>query len=167
MDGGIKKWFMLQMWRIQQVAQVVTIALLAVNLSLTLYDYIKWRSGLFESPYTGIPLILLILVAIVWGLAIIWDIKMRMWREQATVLVERNPYVKEKMSSKEIALISLFNLPLVEKLAEDDPKFRPYADGLKAWLDKAMAQDNNIKRDVEEIFQYIGRDSGSVMPKRK
>ena len=60
---------------------------------------------------------MLLLVALIWGVAIVWDIRMKMWREQATVLIERNPYVKEKMSSKEVALISLFNLPLVEKLA--------------------------------------------------
>ncbi len=167
MDGGIKKWFMLQMWRIQQVAQVVTIALLAANLSLTIFDYMQWREGPFESPYSGVPIIMLLLVVLVWGVAIVWDIRMKMWREQATVLVERNPYVKEKMSSKEVALISLFNLPLVEKLAEDDPKFKPYADGLKAWLNTAMEQDANIKRDVDDIFKHIGQDSGAVMPKKK
>lgn len=167
MDGGIKKWFMLQMWRLQQVAQLVTLALLAVNLALTLYKYMSWRSVPFDSPYTGIPVLLLILAAIVWGFAIIWDIRMKMWREQATVLVERNPYVKEKMSSKEIALISMFNLPLVEKLAEDDPKFRPYAEGLRAWLEKALVQDGNVGKDVDDIFHYIGRDSDAVLPKKK
>ncbi len=167
MDGGIKKWFMLQMWRIQQVAQIVTIALLAANLSLTVFNYMQWREGPFESPYTGVPIIMLLLVALVWGVAIVWDIRMKMWREQATVLIERNPYVKEKMSSKEVALISLFNLPLVEKLAEDDPKFKPYAEGLKAWLNKAMEQDANIKRDVDDIFKHIGHESSTVMPKRK
>ena len=103
MSGGIKKWLMLQMWRVQQVAQILTIGMLAVNLTLQIYPYMKWREGdFFATPYVGASLILLALVAGVWAFALIWDMRLKMWREQMTVAVEKNPFTKEKMTPKEI-----------------------------------------------------------------
>jgi membrane protein YdbS with pleckstrin-like domain len=99
MDGGIKKWFMLQVWRMQQVAQIITLLLLALNLALQLYGFMTWRKGLFESPYTAIPTIVLALGLLIWAFAIFWDLRMKMWREQVTVTMEKNPYAKEKMTS--------------------------------------------------------------------
>ena len=36
MPNGLKKWFMLQVWRLQQVAALLTLVLLALNLALQL-----------------------------------------------------------------------------------------------------------------------------------
>ena len=168
-EEGLKKWFMLQVWRIQQVAQVITIVLLAVNLSLQLYTFMEWREGsVFATPYTGATLILLILAAVIWAFAIFWDLRLKMWREQATVLVERNPYVKEKMSSKEIALTMLVYLPLIEKLGKDDPSMKVTGEALRAWLNKALVQDANTSRDLDDLLKYIGTDRSRVFePRRK
>ena len=104
MTGGPKRWFMLQMWRVQQIAQIATIALLAINLTIQIYPFVEWRGSVFLSPYTGMPLILLILVSTIWAFSIVWDLRMRMWREQASVVIEKNPYAREKMSAKEVAV---------------------------------------------------------------
>lgn len=152
----------------QQVAQVITIVLLAINLSLQVYTFMDWREGsVFATPYTGATMILLILAVIIWGFAIFWDLKLRMWREQATVLVERNPYVKEKMSSKEIALSMLVYLPLIEKLGKEDPSMKASGEALRAWLMKALAQDANTARDLNEVLQYIGTDLSKVFKGNK
>lgn len=157
MPNGVKKWFMLQLWRLQQVAQLLTLALLALTLSLQLYDFIRWRGALFETPYTGVPFILLVLAAIIWGFAVIWDIRFKMWREQQTVLVERNPYAKEKMAAKEVALYEIIWLPLMEKLGKDDPKLREASAQLKEWLDKQSREDPTVARDLEDIYKFIGK----------
>jgi hypothetical protein len=148
---------MLQIWRLQQVAQLLTLALLALNLSLQLYGYIRWRGAFFATPYTGVLFILLILAAGIWGFAIIWDIRMKMWREQMTVLMERNPYAKERMPSKEIVTYQLLWLPLLDKLGKDDPQIEAAANGLREWIKKLSDQDPELAKDVKEVYDFIRR----------
>jgi hypothetical protein len=156
MTFSVKKWFMLQMWRVQQIAQIVTIALLAMNLALQVYNYMSWRGSLFSSPYTGVPVLLLILAAIIWGLAIVWDMRMKMWREQMTVLAERNPYMREKMSTKELVMYPLSWLPVLESLGKTDPKAKTSAEAMKVWMRKVMREDPALSADVREVFEHIG-----------
>jgi len=164
----IKKWFMLQMWRLQQVSQPLTLALLAINLSLTVFSLIKWREGsLLSSSWIGVPLILLLLAMVIWSFAIIWDLRLKMWRDQATVLVERNPYSKEKMSSKEVVVYGLFYLSILESLAKNDPARREEADLLRKWLKKNLDEDPTTAKDAREIMQYLGKDSLDFLEARK
>jgi hypothetical protein len=165
LDGGIKKWFMLQLWRVQQVAQLLTIAMLAFTISLQIYPYVSWRfeGTVFEGTYPSITLILLLIAAGVWIFAITWDMKLRMWREQATVLVERNPYAKEKMTSKEVVLYGLIWLPLLEKMAKDDPKLTTASEVLREWLRKASKEDPSNAAEVEQLFEFLGVDKPSFM----
>lgn len=157
MPNGVKKWFMLQIWRFQQVSQILTLVMLAVNLSLMLYDRMSWRAGLFESPYTAIPILLLALVASMWAFAIFWDLRMKMWREQATVLIDRNPYAKEKWIPKEIVLYELVWLPLFEKMGETDPRMKEGAKALREWIRKAEESEASISDDVKDLLDHVGK----------
>ena len=164
----IKKWFMLQMWRLQQVSQPLTLALLAINLSLTVFSLIKWREGsLLSSSWIGVPLILLLLAMVIWSFAIIWDLRLKMWRDQATVLVERNPYSKEKMSAKEIMVYGIFWLPLLENAGKTDPKAKLAADALRVWINKASKEEVDLNRDLDDIFEHIGLSKQELMDFRK
>jgi len=153
----IKKWFMLQVWRLQQVAQILTLVLLAINLALQIFGLIKWREdSLLSTSWIGVPMILLVLAALIYTFAIIWDLRLKMWRDQATVLVERNPYSKEKFSSKELALYSITWLPVMDRMGKDDPKIKAAADGLRDWLRKAFKEDATLQADLQEVIEHIG-----------
>lgn len=136
---------------------MLTLALLALNLSLQLYGYIRWRGAFFATPYTGVLFILLVLAAVIWGFAIFWDKRMKMWREQMTVLMERNPYAKERMPSKEIVAYELIWLPLLDKLGKDDPQIEAAANGLRDWIKKLSDQDPELAKDVKEVYDFIRR----------
>ncbi len=152
-----KKWFMLQVWRIQQVAAILTLALMALNLALQAFDLIKWREDSpLSTSWIGVPMILLLLAMAIWTFAIYWDLKLKMWRDQATVLVERNPYSKEKLSSKEMAMYAITWLPVMEKMGQDDPKIKAAADGFREWLSKAFASDPTLQQDLKELKDHIG-----------
>jgi len=155
---GKKKWFMLQVWRLQQVAQLLTLALLALNLSLQMYGYIKWRGAFFATPYTGVLFILLILAALIWGFAVIWDLRLKMWREQISVLIEKNPYMKERMAPKEIAIYAMTWIPVMEHLGKADPVLKVYAEELKDWLKREMKDDKLAPKDIEDILRHMGSD---------
>ncbi|MGB2581556.1 MAG: hypothetical protein WBD03_03670 [Thermoplasmata archaeon] len=162
-----KKWFMLQVWRVQQVAQILTIVMLAISLTLQVYGYMQWREGTwFATPYVGGVLILLALAASIWGFAFLWDMRLRMWREQAAVLVERNPYAKEKWYAKEIVTYKLIMLPILEKLGEDDEKLESYAKTVRAWIDKSLSKDPATRREVTELAEFVGMDPAEVLKDR-
>jgi uncharacterized membrane protein len=154
---------MLQVWRVQQVAQIVTIALLSFTVSGIVFDAIKWRfSGtLLANSYVMVPLLIALIAAIVWMFAIWWDMRMKMWREQATVLVERNPYLKEKLSAKEVAQYELLWLPVLDRLGKDDPSVKKSTDYLRVWIRKSYILDPALESDVKEVYRQIeeyGRD---------
>ena len=159
----VKKWFMLQVWRIQQVAQILTLVLLGITDSLLLWKSVAWRGGIIENPYAG-PLIIMIIIAVsVWAFAIFWDLRLKMWRDQMNVIVERNPYSKERLSSKEVFLYTLIYLPLMEHLGKDDPKVKEIAEVLRKWFKKETADDQQLVKDVKEIFDHIGSDKFELM----
>ncbi|MBN1677271.1 MAG: hypothetical protein JW880_01905 [Candidatus Thermoplasmatota archaeon] len=155
--GRPKKWFMLQMWRLQQVAQVLTLVLLAVNLSLQLWGYIKWRGEVLGS-YAGVFVIFLILAAVIYAFAIIWDMRLKMWREQTAVLIEKNPYMKEKMSPKEIAVYAMTWLPVLDHLGKNDPVLKDYADNLRKWLKREANEDAFAAKELEDILSHMGSE---------
>jgi hypothetical protein len=168
LSGGIKKWLMLQMWRIQQVAQILTIAMLALNLTLTVYTYMAWREGTwFGTPYVGGAMILLALAAGIWVFAIIWDMRLKMWREQMTVAVEKNPFTKEKMTPKEITMVHIMWLPLLERAGKDDPKAKKYADALRAWAQRSMKEDQIAQTEVKKIIEYFGGVENDIFDSAK
>jgi len=154
----LKKWFMLQVWRIQQPAQLITLVLLALGLSVQLYDKIKWRGWPFDNPYVAITMIFLILFAIIWAVAIFWDLRLRLWRDQANVLVERNPYAKERLNAKEMAQYSLMWIPLLEMLGKEDKKLAETAEVVKKWVRKEWDDDPQLVKDVGELLDHIGSD---------
>lgn len=162
MSGGPKKWFMLQIWRFQQVSQITTLALLALNLALQIYNFVSWRGSLFSSPYTAIPFILLVLVAGIWSFAIFWDLRMKMWREQQAVLIERNPYAKERMYSKELVIYAMLWLPLLDHLGEENQKIRASADHLRAWLTKSYSDDKALEKEIGELVRYIDMNDDDI-----
>lgn len=164
MNGrGVKKWFMLQVWRLQQVAQILTLVLLAVTDSKLLWDAVNWRGGIISDPYLG-PLLIAMGIGLgLWAFAIFWDLRLRMWREQMNVTVERNPYAKERLTSKEVFLYSLFYLPVIERLAKDDPKMADIAKVLAKWVEKETKEYPELLKDVRDIFDHIGSDRFDII----
>lgn len=145
------------MWRLQQVAQILVLAMMALTLSLTAFNLIKWREGsLLSISWIAVPLLLLFILMVTWTFAILWDMRFRMWREQMTVLTERNPYAREKMNAKEVAMYKFFWLPLVESLGRTDPKLKESAQFLRSWIEKAQKDDIILQADVEKIKKDFG-----------
>jgi type II secretory pathway component PulF len=156
-ENRIKKWAMLQMWRLQQVAQPLTLAMLAITLSLHLWGFVKWR-GDFMGSYGGVLVILLVLATIVWIVAFIWDVRLKMWREQISVLMLKNPFVKERMTSKEIAIYAMTWIPVLEHMGKDNPALRAQADRFRDWLKREVDENVLTKEELEDILEHIGSD---------
>jgi hypothetical protein len=101
-------------------------------------------------------MILLVLAAAIWSFAIIWDLRLKMWRDQMSVLVEKNPYMKEKFSPKEIAVYGMVWLPMLDHMAKSDPNIKEHAAAMRKWLKRELTEDALTTNDIDDIFEYIG-----------
>ena len=95
----MKKWILVQFWRVQQIAMIASLSLLAVNLALTTNQYIEWR---FSNSYIGTSIVIIVLAALIWTFGYLWDRKLKLWKEQMVVSIERNPYSTMHMTPKEV-----------------------------------------------------------------
>ena len=153
---SLKNWFMLQVWRLQQVSQIVTLIMLTATLSGIIWGYVKYRGGIFQNSILGILLIAIIIGVAVWSFAIFWDLRLKLWRDQMHVLVEKNPYTHEKMAPKELFTFVITWIPIMENLAKDDPKVADSLKILKDWIKQEIAHDPHLVNDVKDIFDHIG-----------
>jgi hypothetical protein len=149
---------MLQVWRLQQVAQLLTLILLAINLSLIAWGYVKWRNGFLANPFTGVLSILLVLALAIWISAYTWDRRLKMWREQTSVLIEKNPFMKERFAPKEVALYALIWIPMMEHMGKNDPVLKANAEALKDWLKRELKADDLSPKELEDILHYMGKE---------
>lgn len=156
MAGGIKKWFMLQFWRIQQVAQILTLVGIGITDSILIWGKVQWRGGIIANSIAGPAIILLTFALMVWAFAIFWDLRLKMWRDQMSVLVDKNPYMKEKFSPKEIAVYGMVWLPMLDHMAKSDPSIKEHADAMRKWLKRELTEDALTMKDIDDIFAYIG-----------
>jgi ABC-type Fe3+ transport system permease subunit len=125
---------------------LATLALMMVNLSLTLYKYVQWR---LTNPYIGISILAIVLLAIVWVAAWYYDRRLKLWREQMMVAVDRNPYAQDRLSPKETINMEWIWIPLVSKA---DPMI---AELLKTWVKTEMAKYPDVQAQVDEIKRLI------------
>jgi hypothetical protein len=105
---------------------------------------------------------MLLLVAAIWGFSIFWDLRMKMWREQSAVAVERNPYAKERLYAKEIANYSMMFLPILESLGKTDPEAKAAADFVRRWINNALAEDPSVQIEWKELLEFIGKSPNQV-----
>lgn len=157
-ERGVKNWFMLQVWRLQQVSQIVTLAMLSVTLAGIIWGFVKYRGGIFGTSYSGIVLITVLIGLTVWGFAIFWDTRLKLWRDQMHVLVEKNPYTHEKLAPKELFTYVITWIPVMENMARTDPKVAASLKVMKAWIAKEIGDDPHLIEDVKQIMQHIGSD---------
>jgi len=55
-----------------------------------------------------------------WLHAAVWDLKMKMWRKQTAVNIERNPYAKEKLTAKDVFQYEFLWIPILEYNSQND-----------------------------------------------
>ena len=142
----MKKFLMIQVWRVQQIAQISSIIMLALTLTLQVNSYIEWR---FSNTYQGIILVLLLLATVILSAGYAWDRKLRMWREQVQVSVERNPYTTTKMTPKELIGYETIWIPFLEMHG-----FKAQADAYRKWIAHEK-KDPETKKNLDALRTWL------------
>ena len=167
-----KRFFMTQLWRIQQSYTLLSLVLWGIVISLTAFPFVyqflvnQFRLEQPSTPgFVALTLIILFLAVFagLFAFGVVYDKYLRLWREQLDVMVEKNPYAREKLSPKEIMMWRYIYIPILRARGRDDPQSRKEIGFVERWVEISVATDPNIRRAVEEAERWI--TSGTSAPK--
>ncbi len=115
----IRKFFNMQYVKMKRVAAVGSMILLAINLTLTLYQYIEHRD---IHPYIGIPILFVAIMLVILLCAHIYVKKMEMYRTEAHAEVVFNPFSVYAFSPFEEMMYTNSIVPIMEAMVHLLPK---------------------------------------------
>jgi hypothetical protein len=139
-----KSFFLKWIWRVQQIAQVSTLVMMSISLTLQISGKIEWRFG---SPYIPEIFTFSLLAFVLLSLGYLWDRRFKMWVEQTEVVVERNPYMMFHMTAKEIVSNLVQWIPMYEKIGNQEG-----ARVLEDWTKEAINVDPKVKPLADKII---------------
>ncbi|MFW9879047.1 MAG: hypothetical protein ACFFG0_38700 [Candidatus Thorarchaeota archaeon] len=152
--AGIKKGLMLLVWRFQQVNSMIVIIGLSLTLTLQILPFVDWRFHKLgiTSDYNWVIVLILFLIIFSGALivGIIYDAVLKLWIQQQTVTIERQPYAKEKLAAKALLNRKYFWIPMLKKAGLE--KEAEFSD---KWVEHNMKTDANLRKDVNRVIQWI------------
>lgn len=140
---------MKNMWRISQVGQFLSPFFWAIALTGILWPILKdylWINlvgiaGVERATLLGLTLIFASFILLFLSFGYFYD-RITLWKEQIGIAAEKNPYMREKLSPKEIVLFemyaSTFKLPM-----------------LKEWIEKQIKENPKLEEEVILLMEYI------------
>ncbi len=145
---------MLLVWRFQQINSMIMIIGLSLTLTLQIFPFVGWRFHKLGIPGTYNWLIVLIIFLIIFSgaviVGIIYDVVFKLWIQQQTIIVERQPYAKEKLAAKLVINRKYFWEPLLRKTGlENEAEFSA------KWVEHNMEIDPILRKDVNRVIQWI------------
>ncbi len=172
----VKRFVMLQLWRIQQSYTLFSLLLWGILITLTALPvigpvflrFLEDRFGIPASAPGAVALTLILIFASVYLflyiLGVIYDKYLRLWREQLDVAYERNPYTREKLMVKEILLWRHMFLPALRAAVKSNPEVQREIDFMEKWIKKSESTDGNIQRAVGEAERWIETEKPVATP---
>lgn len=153
----MKLRIMTYFWRLQQSQVLVSMIMWATLLTLTSYEYVRWRLEplLFNNIYLAFFVLFLIIFGIIILIGFAFDAIFKLWKEQAVVIARRNPYLKERIWTRDIVMWRHCLLPILKKHEDTDPKVNEEIKFMEKWVDKCMKIDPNIKKEVEDVEAWV------------
>jgi len=132
------------LWRVQQIGVIASLSLLALNLSLTVNQYIEWR---FSNSYIGTGIVLVLAAFAIWCTGFVWDRGFKLWKEQTIVSIERNPYSTIHLTPKEVVLYTTMWIPWLR-----ESNLTKQADYWQRVVDFNLSSDEKLRNSVSEMM---------------
>jgi hypothetical protein len=143
---------------------MISISLLGTLTAASLYrDYLKDFFGNYgfppEAELAGIIVTMVLIFTGVFGVGFLFD-RMKFWREQNIVAIERNPYGSYKLTAKEVYWIKVWTAALAA--GEPNGKQAEVADLFQQWVDRSVRDDPVLRAEVEGIERWITKGDESI-----
>ena len=153
----IKKRFMELLWRLQASQTVIGMIFYPLTLTGVFYPYLRERTdnfGLGQGSVLGGMLILFLLIlgtVVAFGLT--YD-KLRFWKEQNIVAIERNPYGSYKLTVKEIFWMKMWALA-IKANPDISPEAKKQLEFYEKWIESNFGDDRDVKAEFDRIVKMI------------
>lgn len=162
---GIRKRAMIYLWRAQQSGAIISISLLGTLTAASLYrDYIKafthnWWILDERNELGGVLITMAFIFAGVFGVGFAFD-RLKFWKEQNIVAIERNPYGSYKLTAKEIQWIRLWSAAVAAGNPTNAQK--QVVSDFEEWVRRSLAEDPLLKAEVEAVDRWVKAGDESV-----
>lgn len=153
----LRKRAMVYLWRAQQSGAIISITLLGTLTAASIYnDYLR---ELYENwgwpqptPLPGLVFTMVLIFFGVFGVGFAFD-RLKFWKEQNIVAIERNPYGSYKLNAKEIYWIRLWSAAVAAgKPTEEQANLVAL---FEKWIERSVTDDPILKEEVEGISRWI------------
>ncbi len=168
MAGGVvrfvRKRAMIYLWRAQQSGAMISITLLGTLTAASLYrDYLKAALSNYGFPMDqelpGLLITMILIFVGVFGVGYLFD-RLKFWREQNIVAIERNPYGSYRLTAKEVYWIRMWAAAVsAGKPTEDQQKVVALFD---QWIKRSVGDDPVLQAEVEAVEKWITTGDESI-----
>ena len=165
-NTGVRKRAMVYLWRAQQSGAIINIMLLGTLTAATLYrsylkDYFDNYGFPPEQELPGVVITMLMIFTAVFGVGFAFD-KLKFWKEQSVVGVERNLYSSFKLMPKEIYWLRLWIS--ATQAGNPNEEQKKLIDLFETWIKRSMEEDELLRKEVDAVERWIR--AGDVSAKR-
>ena len=154
----IKRWFNVQVTKIKHVGMLISIVLLALNLSLTVYSFIKWRG---IHPYLGTTLLFFVIMFLILAFSHIWMNKWHMYAPQKMAeAILYNPYAVFAYTPFQEMWFSHIYIPIMEALydtiqdEEKKKKFKKSLELVKKWTKLGYIPKEDFPEHLKKYYIF-------------
>jgi len=155
----LKKALMTQIWRIQATQGIFSPFFWSLTLAGVFYKeymhvhFVNW--GIVRDDQVGIGtfiLFLLVLLAFL-ALGVVYDVSLKLWKEQTSVAYERNPYTQDRIFPKEVVVWRM-QIETLRQIARDKPEALRQIALMESWIEDQIRRDKALAAGVEKLESY-------------
>lgn len=153
----IKKKLMELLWRIQASQTVIGMIFWPLTITGIFYPYIRERTNNYgfgqNAVLQGMVITFLIIVMGIVIFGLLFD-KLRFWKEQNIVAVERNPYFSYKFCPKDIYNMRVWLLA-VKANPDIAPEVKKQVEFYEKWIEFNLKDDAVLRAEVDNVEAIV------------
>lgn len=149
-DENLRHWVMRQIEKLRRVAAIGSLALLTINLALSVYPYIEHRN---IHPYLGITIVALLIAFGLMIAAHIWNNKLEMYRGEMKARMTYNPFAVYALQPYEEMWNRICFIPIMEYLATGDKeKLSENLEKMQEWVERGYIPKKHFPEHLKKYY---------------
>ena len=160
-----KKKLMTYLWRIQQTQMVISIVFWSLTLTGVFYEYVRERFNNFglgqENVFAGMLVMFMIIIVVILLFGFIYD-KLKFWKEQQLVIVERNPYTSWKLNPVHTMWVELW-VAAIKDMQPMTPELKEKVEFYEKWIARLEEIDPWTKQMRSDLRKFVIDNDDTVL----
>lgn len=160
--ANLKDWIGLQKEMVQEIGGMLSIALITVNIGITVFLTVSESGTILSNPYVVVPLVVVLIGMVVWVVAHLWHFYGKMHRAKHKALVTLNPFMTTDFFPFEWVLWKNVNLPqlraqraILASLGEDHGELDEVIDRVERWVEDGKIPKDDFPEMMKEYLKAV------------